>query len=86
MGGFQAMARQGLETSLKMYTTWLDMALQQNAQMMKAIKQSLNLDDSSPAAALADFAQQTINSYVEIQKRWLDLAMQLPFSGVETKK
>ena len=66
-------------------TQWLDLAAQQNAQVIKAVKDGLNLDDNSPAAALADFAQQAVTNYVEVQKRWLDLATQLPFFGT-TKK
>jgi hypothetical protein len=35
---------------------------------------------------LADFAQQAVTNYVEVQKRWLDLATQLPFMGAPAKK
>jgi hypothetical protein len=64
---------------------WLDFAAQQNAQILDSLKQSLNLDDNNPAAMLANFAQSSMNSYVEIQKRWLDMAMQLPFLNTEKK-
>jgi hypothetical protein len=60
---------------------WLDFAAQQNAQVISVMKESLNIDDSSPVAAFADFTQQAVNNYIEVQKRWLDLAMQLPFLG-----
>ncbi len=49
--------------------------------MIGAMKQTLKIDDASPAAALADFAEEAVNNYVEVQKRWLNLALQLPFLG-----
>jgi|GEM_PF-806558 len=71
----------GMEALVKMRRDWLDFAAQQNAQVISVMKESLNLDDSSPVAAFADFTQQAVNNYIEVQKRWLDLAMQLPFLG-----
>jgi len=72
---------QGVEALVKMRRDWLDFAAQQNAQVISVMKESLNIDDSSPVAAFADFTQQAVNNYIEVQKRWLDLAMQLPFLG-----
>jgi hypothetical protein len=71
----------GVEALIKMRRDWLDFAAQQNAQVISVMKESLNIDDSSPVAAFADFTQQAVNNYIEVQKRWLDLAMQLPFLG-----
>jgi hypothetical protein len=71
---------------VKARTQWLDFAAEQNAQVVKAVKDGFNLADNSPAAALADFAQQAVTNYVEVQKRWLDLATQLPFMGAPGKK
>lgn len=85
LGTAQGAAGKGLEMLVNMREAWLDFAEQQNKQMVKALKQNLKLDDSSPVAAFADFAQQTMASYVEIQKRWLDLATQMPFFGGSTK-
>jgi len=81
-------ASQGIESLVKMRAAWLDFVTRQNAQLVNAMKDSLKIDDSSPVAALADFAQQAVNNYVEVQKRWLDLAIQLPFLGApdEQKK
>ncbi|NOT62062.1 MAG: hypothetical protein HOP19_17755 [Acidobacteria bacterium] len=70
---------QGMGAVLKAQGQLLDFAAQSNAQAIQAMKDGLNLDDNSPAAALADFAQQAMTNYVEVQKRWLDLATQLPF-------
>jgi hypothetical protein len=80
----QGAANQGLEALVKMRRGWLDFAAQQNAQVISVMKESLNIDDSSPVAALADFTQEAVNNYIEVQKRWLDLAMQLPFLGGTT--
>jgi hypothetical protein len=85
LGQAQGAASKGLETLVNMRAAWLDFAAKQNEQMIKGLKQNLNLDDSSPVSALADFAQQTMSSYVEIQKRWLDLATQMPFFGSPSK-
>lgn len=81
-------ASQGIESLVKMRNSWLDFVAQQNAKLVNALKDTLKIDDSSPVAVLADFAQQAVNNYVEVQKRWLDLAIQLPFSGAtdEQKK
>lgn len=79
-------ANQGIEVLVKMRRAWLDFAAQQNAQVINVMKENLNIDDSSPVAALADFTQQAFNNYIEIQKRWLDLAMQLPFLGGTTSE
>lgn len=85
LGTAQGAAGKGVEILVNMRTAWLDFAAQQNEQMVKSLKQNLKLDDSSPVAAIADFAQQTMTSYVEIQKRWLDMATQMPFLGGSTK-
>lgn len=74
-------AAQNIESLVKMRAAWLDFIAEQNSQIIKAMKDSLKLDQSSPVAALADFAQEAVNNYIEVQKRWLDLALQLPFPG-----
>ena len=79
-------ANQSIESLVKMRAAWLDFVSRQNAQLVNAMKDTLKIDDSSPAAALADFAQQAVNNYVEMQKHWLDLAIQLPFFGATDKQ
>jgi len=54
--------------------------------VIKALKDGLNLQDNTPASALADFAEQAVANYVDVQKRWLDLATQLPYMGATGKK
>ncbi|MFV0388464.1 MAG: hypothetical protein ACK5NT_06900 [Pyrinomonadaceae bacterium] len=77
LDSIKSSAEQGVETVIGLRMAWLDFASKQNSQMIKVFKQGLNLDESSPAAALADFAESAMNSYVEIQKRWLEMATQL---------
>ncbi len=77
----QTDAPQGIASLIQMREKWLDFIAQQNTQVITAMKDTLKLDESSPATGFADFAQQAVNNYVEVQKRWLDLALQLPFSG-----
>lgn len=81
-------ANRGIKSLVKMRAEWLDFVARQNAQVIDAMKDGLKIDDSSPASAFADFAQQAVNNYIEVQKRWLDLAIQIPFSGAadESKK
>ncbi len=74
-------ANPGIKSLVKMRNSWLDFVTRKNTQLINAMKDTLKIDDSSPVSAVADFAQQAVNNYVEVQKRWLDLAMQLPFSG-----
>ena len=74
-------SNESIVSLVKMRNSWLEFVTRQNAQLVNALKDTLKIDDSSPVAALADFTQQAVNNYVEIQKRWLDLAIQLPFSG-----
>lgn len=80
-----ANANQGIESLVKMRNAWLDFVTKQNAQLVNAMKDSLKIEDSSPVAAVADFAQQAVNNYVEVQKRWLDLAIQMPFFGASNE-
>lgn len=86
LASMQAATTQGFQTLVKMRMAWLDSAAQQNSQVIKAMKESLNLEESSPAVALANVAEQAMNNYVEVQKRWLDLAMKLPVFGGSTDK
>ena len=72
---------QGAQSLVKMHESWLDFAEKQNENFVKVMKESMNWDDSSPIAAIADFSQKAIGNYIEVQKRWLDLATQLPYFG-----
>lgn len=78
-----AAANQTVETLVKMRSAWLDFVTSQNDRLVNTMKNTLKIDDSSPAASLADFARQAVNNYVEVQKRWLNLAVQFPFPDIK---
>lgn len=76
-------ANQSVETLVKMRSAWLDFVTSQNDRLVNMMKDTLKIDDSSPVSSLADFAQQAVNNYVEVQKRWLNMAVQFPFPGIK---
>lgn len=82
----QKSANEGVEALIKMRSAWLDFAAEQNSQAISLMKKSLNLDESSPMAALANFAEEAVNNYIEVQKQWLDLASHFPFGGATVDK
>ncbi len=55
---------------------WFDLASEQNALALKAIKESFDLYRSAPNPALADWAKQGIESFLEAQRKWAESAMQ----------
>jgi hypothetical protein len=69
----------GAAALLKARSQWLDFVSRKNDDLTAAVKEDLKLDDNSAAAALADFSREVVSNYVEIQRRWLELAGQLPF-------
>jgi hypothetical protein len=84
--GFSDFTSYGVETFVKARTQWLDFVAEQNERALKTLKDSLDLDENSSATALAEFAQQAVANYVEVQKRWLDLLTQLPVFRPAEKK
>ena len=58
---------------------WLDVLDQKNEQFVEAVKEDLHLDEKSAAAALADFSRQLVSNYVDVQRKWMELARQIPF-------
>ena len=58
---------------------WLDFAAQQNAQFLKAVREGMGLSESATASTVTDWSQQAVDNYVEVQKRWLNLATQWSF-------
>jgi hypothetical protein len=76
----------GVDAFVKARTQWLDFVSEQNELALKTLKDNLGLDENSSATMLADFAQQAVTNYTEVQKRWLDLATQLPFLQSEGKR
>ena len=60
---------------------WLEFAASQNAQVVEGVKRALDIKEGTPAATYIGWTQDAVNSYVEFQKRWLDLLTQLPFQA-----
>ena len=54
----QTVAGKGVETVVSLQTVWLDFVEQQNTQMVKILKQNLNIDESSPVNAVTDLSKQ----------------------------
>lgn len=67
---------------------WLEFAATQNAQIVEGVKRALGIREGTPAATYIGWTQDAVNSYVDFQKRWLDLLTQLPFQapGGATKR
>ncbi len=70
---------QPLEYLAEARRRWLDFAAQQNAQFMKAVREGMGMSESTPANTISEMTQQAVDNYVEVQKRWLNLATQWSF-------
>ena len=53
----------------------------QNAQVVEGVKRALGIREGTPAATYIDWTQDAVNSYVEFNKRWLDLLTQFSFQA-----
>lgn len=69
----------GAAALIKARTGWLDFVGRKNEELAETVREELKSDENSAAAALAEFSRQVVGNYVEIQKRWLELAEELPF-------
>lgn len=73
------LAGAGAATLIEKSEQWLEILDQKNAQFVEAVKEDLHLDEKSAAAALADFSRQVVSNYVDVQRKWMELARQIPF-------
>lgn len=73
------LAGAGAATLLEKGEQILGIIDQKNAQFVEAVKADLHLDEKSAAAALADFSRQLVSNYVEVQRKWMELAREAPF-------
>jgi len=73
------LAGAGAAALLQASTRLLDQVEKKNDQLADSVRGELNLDENSAAAALVDFSRQLVSNYVEVQKRWIELGLQLPF-------
>lgn len=51
---------------------WLDQATQQNTQILEGVRKAFGLPESPLINTINDWANQTVNNYVEMQKRYLN--------------
>ncbi len=61
-----------IETEKKL----IELASQQNALTLKAIREGVEFYRSAPTPALADWARQGVEGFVEAQRRWTESATQ----------
>jgi len=55
---------------------WIEMASEQNALTMKAIREGVNFYRTAPTPALADWARQGVEGLLEAQRKWVESATQ----------
>lgn len=73
------LAGAGAAVLLQASTRLLDQVEKKNDQLADSVRGELNLDENSAAAALVDFSRQLVSNYVDVQKRWIELGLQIPF-------
>jgi hypothetical protein len=60
---------------------WLEFAANQNAQVVEGVKKALGIREGTPASTYIDWSQDAVTSYVEFQKRWLELLTRFSFQA-----
>jgi hypothetical protein len=78
-GQMAELMTQPLELLADTRRRWLDYAAGQNAQVVEGVKRAVGIREGIPAATYIDWTQDAVNSYVEFNKRWLDLLTQFSF-------
>lgn len=58
---------------------WLEIIDQKNVKFIDTVKEDLQLDEKSAAAALANFSRELVSGYVDVQRKWMELAREVPF-------
>lgn len=77
--GAADLAGAGAAALLQAGTRLLDQVGRKNEEIADSVREEFQLDESSAAAALVDFSRQVVNNYVEVQKRWFELGLRIPF-------
>lgn len=68
--------KQVVENLLEAEKKWIELASEQNALTMKAIRQSLESYRTAPTRPLASWARQGMEGLLEAQRKWFDAAVQ----------
>jgi len=73
--------KQQAEMLIDTQKRWLDQATQQNTQILEGVRKAFGLPESPLTKTINDWANQTVNNYVEMQKRYLNYSPKFPFQG-----
>lgn len=77
-------AREQVEGLVEARNRWLSFLGKQNALFVEGIQESLGIKETAPAANRAKLVEETVDNYVEVQKRLLNVVA--PPSKPETHK
>ena len=69
-------AKQVVENLVEAEKKWIELASEQNALTMKAIRQGVEFYRAAPNPGMADWARQGVESLLEAQKKWVESATQ----------
>jgi hypothetical protein len=62
---------------------WLDFLSEENTRFMNGMFEGLSMSATPQTSNITEWAKQAIDTYVESQRRWLDMFMRLPSGGKE---
>lgn len=79
-------AKRVVENLLEAEKKWIELASEQNALTLKAIREGLGFYRSAPNPGLADWAKQGIESLLDTQKKWLEGATQQRYQFFKTEQ
>jgi hypothetical protein len=66
--------KQVVESMLDSEQKWLELAAEQNALTLKALKQGVELFRKTPAPPFSEWATQQMETFMERQQKWVDRA------------
>lgn len=66
-------AREQIEGLIEARNRWLDFVAKQNDLFIQGIEETLSVKESTPAANRARLVEETVDNYVEVQKRLLNV-------------
>lgn len=69
-------AKQVMDELLGAEQKWFELASEQNALTLKAVREGVELYRTTPAMPLTNWAKQGLENLLEIQKKWLENATQ----------
>ncbi len=64
---------------------WLNFLLEENTRFLNTVKETPGMPTSAPMNSFGEWARQSIESYVETQKRWLDMMTQFGQDATKSK-